>query len=80
MPLRVALTVRNPPLPDSAAIDVLFARPENSCCIAWQGKMAGTDIGDQLSVLALENGDVAHDSIVRLPERIEMLRKWSAAQ
>jgi hypothetical protein len=41
--------------------------------------MAGPDIGEQLSVLALEDGDVNQD-VVRLPERMEKLRLWVGSQ
>eukprot|EP00193_Tetraselmis_chui_P022775 CAMPEP_0177772838 /NCGR_PEP_ID=MMETSP0491_2-20121128/12499_1 /TAXON_ID=63592 /ORGANISM="Tetraselmis chuii, Strain PLY429" /LENGTH=578 /DNA_ID=CAMNT_0019290801 /DNA_START=66 /DNA_END=1802 /DNA_ORIENTATION=+ len=47
--------------------------------VALTGKMAGPDIGEQLSVLALEDGDVNQD-VVRLPERMEKLRLWVGSQ
>lgn len=49
--------------------------------IAFTGRMAGPDVGDQLDLLAQENGDVADASAyVKLDQRIDQLRKWAAAQ
>eukprot|EP00873_Tetraselmis_striata_P004214 jgi/Tetstr1/424478/TSEL_015007.t1 len=47
--------------------------------VALTGKMAGPDIGEQLAVLALEDGDV-DAPVARLADRMEALRKWSASQ
>ena len=48
--------------------------------IAFTGRMSGPDVGDVLSMLALEDGDVADAAAyVALPQRMEQLRAWLAA-
>ena len=48
--------------------------------IAFTGRMSGPDVGDVLSMLALEDGDVADTAAyVALPQRMEQLRAWLAA-
>lgn len=48
--------------------------------IAFTGRMAGPDVGDVLAMLALEDGDVAEaGAYVALPQRMEQLRAWLAA-
>jgi hypothetical protein len=43
--------------------------------------MQGPDVGEVLSMLAVEDGDVADKSLyVALPERMEKLRAWHKAQ
>jgi glutamyl-tRNA synthetase len=50
--------------------------------IALTGRMQGPDVGEVLSMLALEDGDVVGDKglYVALPERMERLRAWHQAQ
>ena len=49
--------------------------------IALTGRMQGPDVGEVLSMLALEDGDVADKgAYVALPERMEKLRAWHQAQ
>ncbi|KAL4538795.1 hypothetical protein Ndes2526B_g02924 [Nannochloris sp. 'desiccata'] len=49
--------------------------------IALTGRMQGPDVGEVLSMLALEDGDVADKSVyVALPERMEKLRAWHQTQ
>lgn len=41
--------------------------------------MQGPEVGQILALLALEDGDMAEEgALVRLPERMEMLRSWLA--
>ncbi|KAI7838189.1 hypothetical protein COHA_008037 [Chlorella ohadii] len=48
--------------------------------VALTGRMAGPDVGDVLGMLALESGDVADAAAyVQLPQRMEQLRAWLAA-
>lgn len=48
--------------------------------IAFTGRMSGPDVGEVLSMLALEDGDVADTAAyVALPQRMEQLRAWLAA-
>ena len=48
--------------------------------VALTGRMAGPDVGEVLSMLALESGDVAEaGAYVPLPQRMEQLRAWLAA-
>ena len=48
--------------------------------VAFTGRMAGPDVGDVLAMLALEDGDVADaGAYVALPQRMEQLRAWLAA-
>lgn len=48
--------------------------------IAFTGRMAGPDVGDVLAMLALEDGDVVEaGAYVTLPQRMEQLRAWLAA-
>jgi glutamyl-tRNA synthetase len=48
--------------------------------IAFTGRMSGPDVGEVLSMLALEDGDVADmAAYVALPQRMEQLRAWLAA-
>ena len=48
--------------------------------IAFTGRMSGPDVGEVLSMLALEDGDVADTAAyMALPQRMEQLRAWLAA-
>ena len=48
--------------------------------IAFTGRMSGPDVGEVLSMLALEDGDVADTAAyMALPQRMEQLRTWLAA-
>lgn len=48
--------------------------------VALTGRMAGPDVGDVLGMLAQESGDVADAAAyVPLPQRMEQLRAWLAA-
>ena len=48
--------------------------------IAFTGRMAGPDVGDQLELLALESGDVADAAAyVPLAKRMETLKAWATA-
>lgn len=48
--------------------------------VALTGRMSGPDVGDVLAMLALESGDVADaGAYVALPQRMEQLRAWLAA-
>ncbi len=48
--------------------------------VAFTGSMSGPDVGEVLAMLALEDGDVADkDAYVPLPQRMEQLRSWLAA-
>lgn len=48
--------------------------------IAFTGRMAGPDVGDQLELLALESGDIADAAAyVPLAQRMETLKAWAAA-
>lgn len=51
--------------------------------IALTGRMEGSDLGDQLAMLMLEQGDVVDPAAVQfvtLGQRLESLREWSAQQ
>lgn len=48
--------------------------------IAVTGRMQGPDIGEVLSMLALNDGDIKSEKYVDMEARVEALRKWSAAQ
>jgi len=47
--------------------------------IALTGRMQGPDVGEQMKLLALEDGDVTGATLVPLGERIEALRKACSA-
>jgi glutamyl-tRNA synthetase len=48
--------------------------------VAFTGRTAGPDVGEVLSMLALEDGDVAEaGALVALPQRMEQLRVWLQA-
>ena len=86
MPLRLALTgsthVRTAFILSSRCTD-------SSCRLAacrtisthgWcVGGVQGPEVGQVLALLALEEGDVAEEgALVRLPQRMEVLRSWLA--
>jgi len=49
--------------------------------VAFTGRMHGPDVGDQLQMLSLDNGDVQEGvEFVPLSARVDALRQWSAAQ
>lgn len=51
--------------------------------IALTGRMEGSDLGDQLAMLTLENGDIVDPAAVQfvtLTQRLDALRQWSALQ
>lgn len=48
--------------------------------VALTGRMSGPDVGEVLGMLSLEAGDVADAAAyVALPQRMEQLRAWLAA-